>query len=159
MATCRALSDALGSMVALPGSDIYRESVTSYLTALENELEPACIIKPASPSDVVAFRKAVKPMLDRGECQLAIQARGNQPFAGAANIAGGITADLHSLDDITINMTEHSVTLGVGVSWGDVYAKLHAAGLCVTGGRSSQGGIGGLSLGGNSESWAVYNVR
>ena len=150
IASCAALARALGSIVALPGSDVYKESATSYFTALENELVPACIIKPASPNDVVQVMKTVRPLIDKNDCQLAIRARGNQPFAGAANIAGGVTIDLRSIDDITINVARQSVTVGAGVSWGDLYAKLDAVGLSVAGGRSSQGGIGGLSLGGRN---------
>ena len=147
-AACAAIAHALGAKLALPGSVIYKESTTSYFSALENELLPACVVRPASTEDVVEVLRSVKPFTDRGECQLAVRARGNQPFAGAANIAGGITIDLRSLQHININSEENSVSVGAGASWGDVYAKLGSAGLAVAGGRSSQGGIGGLTLGG-----------
>ena len=147
-AACSAVAHALGAKLALPGSAIYIESTTSYFTALENELLPACVVRPVSTEDVVEVLKTVKPFTSRGECQLAVRAGGNQPFAGAANIAGGITIDLRSLQQINVHPEKDPVPIGAGASWGDVYATLGSAGLAVAGGRSSQGGIGGLTLGG-----------
>ena len=147
-AACSALAHVLGAKLALPGSAIYNESTTSYFTALENELLPACVVRPASTEDVVEVLRTVKPFTDRGDCKLAVRARGNQPFAGAANIAGVITIDLRALQDINLHPEKDSVSVGAGVSWGDLYAKLGTADLAVAGGRSSQGGIGGLTLGG-----------
>ncbi|KAL9020270.1 MAG: hypothetical protein Q9180_008650, partial [Flavoplaca navasiana] len=77
---------------------------------------------------------------------IATRAGGNQPFAGAANITGGITIDLRSLHGVTLGSTKQSVSIGAGESWGSVYEKLAPSGLAVAGGRSSQGGIGGLVL-------------
>ena len=41
------------------------------------------------------------------------------------------------------------MSIAAGGSWGNVYAHRAAASLAVAGGRSSQGGIGGLALGGS----------
>lgn len=149
-AFCSSLAQTLGPKVGFINSPVYKQSVLSYFTALESEIAPACVATPTSTQDVVEILKIVKSFADSGECQLAVKARGNQPFAGAANIAGGVTIDLRSLQNIDIKAEAQCVTVGAGVSWGDLYEKLATAGLAVAGGRSSQGGIGGLTLGGKT---------
>ena len=149
-AFCSSLAQTLGPKLALIGSSVYNESTSSYFTALGREISPACVAVPTSTQDVVEILKSVKPFVDSGECLLAIKARGNQPFAGAANIAGGVTIDLRSLNNIDIKAEAQRVSVGAGVSWGDLYEKLARAGLAVAGGRSSQGGMGGLALGGKN---------
>lgn len=149
-AFCLSLAQTLGPKLGLVNSTVYKESTSSYFTALESEIASACVAAPSSGQDVVDILKTVKPFVDSGECHLAIKARGNQPFAGAANIAGGVTIDLRSLQNIEIRAEGHCVSVGAGVSWGQLYEKLATVGLAVAGGRSSQGGIGGLTLGGKS---------
>ncbi|KAL8882715.1 MAG: hypothetical protein Q9198_000334 [Flavoplaca austrocitrina] len=146
-AACAALALQLGAKVAYPGSSVYGESISTYLTAFESDLKPTCIVQPSTRNDVAGFMNIIQPYITGG-VQIAIRAGGNQPFAGAANIAGGITIDLRSLHGVTLGSTKQSVSIGAGESWGSVYEKLAPSGLAVAGGRSSQGGIGGLVLGG-----------
>ncbi|KAL8880153.1 MAG: hypothetical protein Q9192_008080 [Flavoplaca navasiana] len=146
-AACAALALQLGAKVAYPGSPVYGESISTYLTAFESDLKPTCIVQPSTRNDVAGFMNIIQPYITGG-VQIAIRAGGNQPFAGAANIAGGITIDLRSLQGVTLGSTKQSVSIGAGESWGSVYEKLAPSGLAVAGGRSSQGGIGGLVLGG-----------
>ena len=146
-AACAALALQLGAKVAYPGSPVYGESISTYLTAFESDLKPTCIFQPSTRNDVAGFMNIIQPYITGG-VQIAIRAGGNQPFAGAANIAGGITIDLRSLQGVTLGSTKQSVSIGAGESWGSVYEKLAPSGLAVAGGRSSQGGIGGLVLGG-----------
>lgn len=148
-AFCSSLAQTLRAKLSLPDSPTYKESTSSYFTALESELSPACVVAPSSTQDVVDILTTVKSFVDSGTCQLAVKARGNQPFAGAANIAEGLTIDLGAFKDITLHPGAQSASVGAGVSWGDLYEKLGTTGLAVAGGRSSQGGIGGLTLGGN----------
>jgi hypothetical protein len=69
-------------------------------------------------------------------------------MAGAANINGGVTIDLQSVNDIDVSSDRATVAVGSGARWGDVYAKLDPLGLSVAGGRAAQVGIGGLTTGG-----------
>ena len=87
------------------------------------------------------------------------------PFAGASNIAGGITIDLAELNEATINPNRNSVTVGPGNNWGDVYRKLEKEQKTVVGGRIADVGVGGLTLGGgisffsNMYGWACDNIE
>ena len=64
-------------------------------------------------------------------------------------MAEGVTIDLHCLTGVNISSDKTCVSIAAGESWGEVYAHLATADLVVAGGRSSQGGIGGLALGGD----------
>ena len=71
------------------------------------------------------------------------------PFAGSANIQGGVTIDLSSLNQIVVSQDQTQVSIGPGNRWADVYLKLDALGLSTSGGRVSTVGVGGLTLGGS----------
>lgn len=71
-----------------------------------------------------------------------------QPVPGCANINGGITVDLCRLTGIEVK--DGYVEIGAGELWGSVYEKVEPEGLGVTGGRSTNCGIGGLALQGTS---------
>lgn len=83
-------------------------------------------------------------------CQFAVRSGGHASFAGAANIQGGVTIDLSSLDAIELKGQGSLpvVSVGTGATWGQVYSHLDGMGLTVSGGRASSVGVGGLSIGG-----------
>lgn len=68
--------------------------------------------------------------------------------AGASNVQDGVTIDLSRLTRFSLKADRSSITLGSGLRWGQVYAKLAPYGLAVPGGRSSDVGVGGYLLGG-----------
>ena len=70
------------------------------------------------------------------------------PFAGSANIQGGVTVDTSGLNQVTVALDKKSVSVGPGNRWGEVYSKLDALGLSTSGGRVASVGVGGLTLGG-----------
>lgn len=86
------------------------------------------------------------------ECRFAVRSGGHASFAGAANIEGGVTIDLSGLSSITLTPGEGSapptLSVGVGSTWGSVYAHLDPLHLGVSGGRVAGVGVGGLTLGG-----------
>ena len=69
-------------------------------------------------------------------------------MASAANIAGGVTIDLSTLNSIVLNADHSTVSVGVGATWDAVYSKLDMLNLSVAGGRAAGVGVGGLTLGG-----------
>jgi FAD/FMN-containing dehydrogenase len=86
------------------------------------------------------------------------------PFAGASNIAGGITIDLSGLDDIVVHQEKNTISVGAGNKWVDVYRELEKYHITVVGGRIADVGVGGLTLGGgisffsNMYGWACDNI-
>lgn len=166
---CLNLSSALGDdKVSFPGSKAYDLSLESYFSQQEAQVNPLCIVTPATAQDVaVAIRTltlstaapaiaSLKEPIDTKEqhvhqqnsCRFAVRSGGHAGFAGAANIAGGFTLDLSSLRDIKVSADRSTVSVGVGATWGEVYATLEPIGLMVAGGRAAQVGVGGLVTGG-----------
>jgi FAD/FMN-containing dehydrogenase len=99
------------------------------------------------------------------QCKFAVKSGGHAAFAGASNIADGITIDLAGLNQINVSADQKQTSVGSGNLWYDVYRKLDPMGLAVIGGRVSAIGVGGLTLGGgisffsNRHGWACDNVN
>lgn len=66
----------------------------------------------------------------------------------AASIPGGILVDFSFLRQVSPSDDGASVVIEAGAKWIDVYKVLDEKGLAVVGGRNSQVGVGGSSLGG-----------
>lgn len=134
--------------VVSPGTDEFVTLNTSYLSKAQGELEPKAIFLPADRDDVAKFVRFIGPYALRGDIKFAVRGAGQQPALGCNNAHDGITLDLRNLTGIDLKDDDATVSIGAGERWGEVYSKLQAKGLAVTGSRSSLGGIGGLSLSG-----------
>jgi FAD/FMN-containing dehydrogenase len=99
------------------------------------------------------------------QCEFAIKSGGHAAFAGASNIDGGMAIDLIKLNQVTVSSDKKQTSVGPGNRWFDVYTKLQPMGLSVIGGRVSDIGVGGLTLGGGISffsgryGWACDNVN
>ncbi|TVY78300.1 Bifunctional solanapyrone synthase [Lachnellula suecica] len=143
---CLTLSLSLKEQVAFSGSHSYNTSLASYFSVQEANVKPVCVVSPQTAQDVSTFMRVVTNPTTR--CQFAIRSGGHSSFAEAANIQNGVTIDLRGLDSIELNEGSSLVSLGVGASWGSVYAQLDQYNLSVTGARAFSVGVGGLSIGG-----------
>ncbi|KAF2864675.1 hypothetical protein BDV95DRAFT_292125 [Massariosphaeria phaeospora] len=145
------LRHSLPGVVFVPGDDQYAESTSSYFSAQECDIKPACIVRPQNASEVATIvSRLVGAIESEGTdfLKFAIRSGGHAAFAGSANVTNGVTVDLRALDTIEVNQSLMTVTVGSGVSWGEVYRTLEPLGLGISGGRHSQVGVGGLTLGG-----------
>lgn len=148
---CTALSYALNEKVSYPASTAYLNSSSSYWSKQEESLAPSCIVTPTSTSDVVTVIRTLT-LLNKGgylNSNVAIRGGGHTPWAGSANINGGVTIDMRSINDVEVNQEKTIASVGAGAIWGDVYRKMDSLGLAVVGGRGSSIGVGGLVTGGN----------
>ena len=147
------LSQALPGKVSLPESQEYKDSINTYFSAQESEIKPACIVRPQNTADVVTVISGLvraNQLHGIGSFKFAIRSGGHACFAGSANVSDGVTLDLRGLNSIEVNEGSSQVSIGTGASWGEVYRKLDPLGLAVPGGRHSQVGVGGLTLGGKT---------
>lgn len=71
-------------------------------------------------------------------------------WAGAANIQDGVTIDLSAMNTVSVSEDRSTTSVGGGARWEDVYLRLDAMSLAVSGGRVNDVGVGGLTLGGTS---------
>ncbi|CAJ2512828.1 Uu.00g009470.m01.CDS01 [Anthostomella pinea] len=165
---CLALFLALKCNVSFPGNTTYETSLGSYFSWQEAAIHPNCIVSPQIAQDVSTAVNLLTatttttistPSTPLAGCQFAVRSGGHASFPGAANIEGGVTIDLSRLSSITLSppgvgaaaraaALPPTVSVGVGATWGLVYAQLDALRLSVNGGRAASVGVGGLTLGG-----------
>ncbi|KAK4143577.1 FAD-binding domain-containing protein [Dichotomopilus funicola] len=158
---CAQLQDALDTKITLPGQSTYNTTENSYWSLQEANLQPGCILRPSSPQDVA---KAVSIIVGVDGCTFAIKGQGHAPAAGFANIDGGVTFDMTSLDSTVLSHDKSVLSVGAGASWLQVYEYLDPYNLAVAGGRNGLVGVGGLTPGGGIShfsprvGWACDNV-
>ena len=146
-----ALMSALGSDTASilqPGNDGYEKINGSYFSAFENELRPSFIAKPATAEQLQNLVRALRPHVLNGSCRIAVRGSGHTPFAGSANIQGGVTIDMGRIQGVKLSADKSLVEISAGEIWTNVYAKLDEHGLTTTGGRVGHIGVTGFLLGG-----------
>lgn len=99
---------------------------------------------PSSASDVSQIVKKL-----RGEeCPFTVKGGGHTPFAGGSNIQAGITIDFEKMASVSLSTDSKSALVGPGTRWLNVYQYLDPLNLTVIGGRASDVGVSGLTLGG-----------
>lgn len=91
---CIELNSELPGRIYSPGSEIYEESMGSYYTLNERELDPSCNFRPTSTSEVSKF---VKIITEDGT-PFAVQTGGHTLFSRAVNIKEGFTVNIRTLN-------------------------------------------------------------
>lgn len=135
----------LQSQVLVPADPDYDAREDSYWSN-SAKLKPACIVRPRSAEEVAT---AVKALVAAGQ-KFAVRSGGHTNWAGANNIAGGVTVDLSLLNATAFDAASETATIGPGARWREVYAELHKHGRVVAGGREGNVGVAGLLLGGGN---------
>lgn len=155
------LSTALTGKVFFPDSGEFAAEANGYWSTQQSSQTPTCRVTPDSANDVSTALLILKAQ----QCQFAVKSGGHASFAGASNIDGAVAIDLVNLDTFEISEDRQEVSVGTGLRWGQVYLQLDAVNLAVIGGRNSEIGVGGLTLGGGisyfsgSKGWACDNVN
>ncbi|KAM0812559.1 hypothetical protein AB5N19_12550 [Seiridium cardinale] len=146
---CGIIGAALPGRISYPNSTIYDASLASYYSGQESDLKPGCIFTPTTTLEVSTF---VKLVTSDQECskppQFAIRGGGHMIWSGAANIEGGITVDMRSMNSLVLSDDKTVASLGTGGIWSEIYTELVPLNLTVMGGRVAGIGVGGLALGG-----------
>ena len=99
------LSQVLPGKVFLPKNQEYKESLDSYFSAQESQVEPACIVRPQNTADVVTVLSRLvqaNQLHGVGSLKFAIRSGGHACFAGSANASDGVTIDLRGLNSIEL---------------------------------------------------------
>ncbi|KAI0469852.1 oxidoreductase FAD-binding protein [Xylariaceae sp. FL0804] len=148
---CQRVESLMPKLVFHAGSTEYSSSQSDYYTGEERELQPGCIFTPTSTSEVSQFIKLVAegPRTYTADEQFAFRCGGHTFFAGAANIQGGVTVDLRSLDSFALSADHRTASVGGGSVWSEtLYPNLQPYNLTVAGGRIDGVGVGGFVTGG-----------
>ncbi|KLJ09266.1 hypothetical protein EMPG_15292 [Blastomyces silverae] len=142
--TCRLISGIFPRQVYLKDTPQYTEWRGLFWSQQQSESKPACIFQPTSSRQVAI----VLLMARLWNCPFAVKSGGHAAFSGASSIPDGLTIDLQRLNTIQVASDRKSVKIGPGNRWLDVYKSLEPQGLTAVGGRVSNIGVGGLTLGG-----------
>jgi FAD/FMN-containing dehydrogenase len=127
----------------MPGAPGYDEARSIFNGAIDRR--PAMIARCQAATDVAA---AIALARTEG---LEISVRGGgHGVTGAAVTEGGVMIDLTPLKGIDVDADARRARVGAGVTWGELDAATQAHGLAVTGGRVSNTGVSGLTLGSGS---------
>ena len=126
-----------------PGDDDYDEARAVFNALIDRR--PAVIARCRSAEDVAA----VVSHAGQQHLPLSIYA-GGHGVTGSAVIDDGICLDLRGLKAIEVRAEERTVRAEAGLTWGEFDAATQAHGLAVTGGRVTETGIAGLTLGSGS---------
>ncbi|PQE13561.1 FAD binding domain-containing protein [Rutstroemia sp. NJR-2017a BVV2] len=143
------LSTSLPESVVLPGSSAFTKATNSYWAKQESEVIPACVVRPRTTEELSVAVKILKQEYDKDpRGMFAVRSGGHSPVPNAASIQGGVLIDLSLFNKVILSEDKSSVTIGAGNRWKDVSAVLDKNDLAVVGGRNSNVGVGGLTLGG-----------
>ena len=141
---CDTLSKIFGDSVASSGDIAYIEWENTFWSQQQGQVYPFCIFQPQNAFEV----STALLILRREQCPFAIRSGGHAAFAGASNIDGGVTFDMRALNSTLLSLDRKIAHVGTGAIWSSVYAALEPENLAVVGGRVSDIGVGGLTLGG-----------
>jgi FAD/FMN-containing dehydrogenase len=147
--------------ISTAASATYHYEESRYWSQQQANTDPTCRFSPTSALEI-SFAILT---LQVTQCEFAVKSGGHAAFSGASNIAGGMTIDLINLNKISVSADKTQTSIGAGNRWYDVYSYLETLGLSVVGGRVSDIGVGGLTLGGgisffsNRYGWACDNVN
>lgn len=152
------LSAALPDNVVLShDTTAFKRAVNAYWAKQETEVVPACVVQPTDAQQLCTAVNILKGEYDerrkradqeQAEGLFAVRGGGHSPVPNAASIKGGVLIDLGLICEVTPSEDGSSVVIGAGAKWIDVSKVLDAKGLAVVGGRNSQVGVSGLTLGG-----------
>ncbi len=107
-------------------------------------MSPSSILLPTTANDV----STALSVLVGSSCKFAVRNGGHGSVTGISNIDGGVTIDLRGLSAITLNADNTLASVGSGQTWHGVYSALYKVGVTVPGGRDSNIGVAGSTLGG-----------
>ena len=129
--------------VLTPGHPRYDVARAVFNGAIDRR--PALIAEPTDAHDVAAA-------IHHGrEHELAIAVRaGGHSGAGYGVVDDGLVIDVRGLQRLEVDLAGRTVRAGAGLTWGQLDAATQAHGLAVTGGRISDTGVAGLTLGSGS---------
>jgi FAD/FMN-containing dehydrogenase len=141
--TLTAHIDAFAGEVLTPGQTGYDEARAVFNGAIDRR--PALIAQCTDAGDVAA---ALRHGREQG-LPIAVRAGGHSGAGYGVN-DGGLVVDVRRLKRVEVDLAAPAVRAGAGLTWAELDAATQAHGLAVTGGRMSDTGVAGLTLGSGS---------
>src|SRR5690242_3835624 len=135
--------ESFAGEIVTPGHPDYEAARRVWHGAIDRR--PALIARARSTGDVVAALRFALA------CELPFAVRaGGHSLAGFSAIEDGLVIDLRGLRRIEVDPVRRTARVGAGALWRDLDAATQEHRLAVTGGRISDTGVAGLTLGSGS---------
>ncbi|KAA8643369.1 hypothetical protein EYZ11_003429 [Aspergillus tanneri] len=90
--------------------------VFSYFSFQEQNLRPACVVRPYNAQDVSTIVVTMASTHRESGEKFAIRSNGHMLSAGAANIQDGVTIDLRAMHDVKLSQDLSTVQTESGTS-------------------------------------------
>lgn len=110
----------------------YRIETAKYWSTALREVEPACVVLPASAAHVSA---AVRVLNRYPDVEFAVKSGGHDPNAGHATARDGVLIAFHDLVGAAYDAGAGLARVRPGGEWNDVIGDLEPSGVAVVGGR------------------------
>lgn len=128
----------------------YTSILHSYFN-VPDALPPKCFVQPRNTQQV----SRIVTVLSQAHCKFAVKGGGHMLYVGSNAIRGGVTIDMRQMRRTTLSTDKKTASVEAGSKWGEVYATLDALGYAIPGGRASDVGVAGLTLGGGNSFFAA----
>ncbi|PPQ75382.1 hypothetical protein CVT24_012992, partial [Panaeolus cyanescens] len=102
-----------------------------------------CVVEPGTADDVAIVLKIVGDT----KTPFAVKGGGHTTNAGFSSTTG-VHISMYRFSEVSYDAARQTATIGAGLLWDDVYAKLEPYGVNVVGGRVTGVGVAGFILGG-----------
>lgn len=140
--TCSQLEAKFEGQVAYLQDAAYNATETEYWNK-GCQLHPGCFFYPENSADV----SAALTVLIKNKTKFAVKNGGHGSNIGQNNIVDGVTISTEKIRGMT--WTDNNVLqVGAGHLWGEVYTEAEKRGRVAVGGRISNIGVTGLTVGG-----------
>lgn len=151
---CHVVDNQMPGLVGYPNSEVYKNSQSQYYTENEREINPGCVFRPKSTSDVSRFVK-IAADFDKGAKNpslssplFAVRSGGHTLWGGASNAPGSLTVDMRGIESFSLSQDKNVASIGGGSDFATVYPQANAHNLTVIGGRVPGVAAGGFLSGG-----------
>lgn len=142
----------LPDKVFYEGEWTFGESMSTYWTAQETDHPPACIVHPATAQEVSAVVQSLVELsksMPSNPCYFAVRS-GGSGHDHKSNEPDGVNIDLSWWRVLTLPVGYKTVQILPGDAFGHIYEYLDRYNLSIAGPRYGSIGVGGYSLGGQS---------
>jgi FAD/FMN-containing dehydrogenase len=142
-AAAQSLNGKFGGELIRPGDPNYDEARALFNGMIDRR--PALIARCTSDDDVIAALAYARA----NELPLAIRG-GAHSTPGYSTVDEGVVIDVAPMKTAEVDPARKTMRAGAGLTWGELDAASQEHGLAITGGRVSNTGVAGLTLGSGS---------
>jgi FAD/FMN-containing dehydrogenase len=138
------LRSQLGGALVTPEDDGY-DDARKTANGMFDDKRPAAVAQCASVADVQAALAAA-----RAQGLMVALRCGGHSAPGFSTCDGGLVIDLRAMNRVDVDPEQRTAKVEGGANWGELDTATQEHGLAVTGGRVTDTGVAGLTLGSGS---------